>query len=241
MSGGGSRTQQNRPGANGSPFSWAGATSPSTFDTKNFGTQIAGDLDAAYKQGPQVNPISSYTPFSSETTGLINNAQADNAAIRNGLVGDVAAGNWLSGGNPFFEKALSDSLDNTMTSVNSLFNNSGRFGGGSHVDTLANSLGTVENNARLGNFENEYNRMLQGQQQLAASNSDALGYSGLIDSKAAEKTAADQAMWEATHNAPFNHIQKYLALQQGTTGNTNQPASGWDWLGTLGTVAGAFL
>lgn len=220
------------------PFSWNGASTKSQFDPKTLGTRMLQDVGSAYGQGPKVNPNSSFTPYSAQTSGLINTGLGDVNAMREGTVGDVAGGDWLGGHNPFFEQNLQSTRDNIMKDVGSTFTSAGRFGGGSFVDRAVDDIATSENAARSNNFENEYNRMLQANGLLQQGTAQGLGYSGLLDSKAAEKTAADNAQWDATNNAPFNHLSKYLGLMGSgnTTTNTNKPASFWDTLGTVGST-----
>lgn len=236
----GSSTQNPNTSGQSGPFSYNGGTTSDTFDPKAFGTKMLQDTSTAYGQGPKVNPSSGYTPYSAQTSGLIDRGLSDITAQRGGAVGDVASGAWLGGDkNPFFEKGLQHTRDNIMKDVGAGFTNSGRFGGGSYVDQATTSIGNSENAARSNNFNDEYNRMIGAQGSLQAGNAQGLGFSGLLDSKAAEKTAADNQQWDATNNANYNHIAKYLNLINGggdPTKNNNAPTSIWDILGTVGNV-----
>jgi len=242
----------NRPGTGGpapsgpgtGPFTWNGRNPASTFDPKNFGTQLFGDLSTAYGQGPKINPIANYTPFSAQTSGLINRGLSDIEAFRSGPMAGVAAGDWLGGNqNPYREAGYQTTRDNIMKDVGDVFNSSGRFGGGSYVDRAVDQIATSENPQRAQDFENEWSRYLGANSALQGANATGLGYSGLLDSKAAEKTASDQDMWNRTNNAPFNHIAQYLgALRGGDSANeTNKPLSLWDILGGIGGVVGSIL
>ena len=239
---------QNRPGTGGpasGPFTWNGGSTASTFDPKNFGTKLFGDLNTAYGQGPKINPVNPFTDFGAETKGLIGQGLADVNAMRNGPLGTVASGGWLGGNaNPYFEKDLATTRANTINSIGDEFNSFGRWSGGSMIDTASRALADSENAARSANFENEYNRFLGANQTLQGANATGLGYSGLLDSKAAEKTAADSAMWDRNNNANFNHIAQYLGLLNGSGGAeapTNKPVSFWDILGGIGSTIGSFL
>lgn len=229
----GSSTQDNSSAGGASsgtsgPFSWNGTSTPTTFDPKDLGTQLFADTKTAYEQGPKINPVNPFTDYSAQTKGLISGGID--------AVSPVANGEWLSGGNPYFEEMLRKTRDNTTTDVNSTFNSNGRFGADIHAQGLATGLADSENAARASNFETEWQRMLGAQGQ-------GLGLSGLLDSKAAEKTAADATMWDRTNNAPFNHLAQYLGLLRGgdSANETNKPVSIWDILGGIGSTVGSFL
>lgn len=214
------------PGQAPGPFTWNGAKPAGTFDPKTFGTTLFGDLATAYSQGPKAT-IPSFNPYSPETKGLIDNGI-------NALKG-VAGGDWLKGGNPYFEQALTDTRNNTTADVNSTFNNNGRFGADIHAQGLAQGLASSENAARAANFENEWQRMLGAQGQ-------GLGLSGLLDSKNAELIKSQQE--QQAQLDPFNFIAKNYGLLtsgNGADANTNKPLSLWDILGGIGSVAGAIL
>ena len=238
MSGGGSNNsgqgntgwQGNTPGTGGQNpgrFTWNGGSTASTFDPKNFGTKLFGDLNTAYGQGPKINPINPFTDYGQQTKDLIGQGLADVNAMRSGPLGTVASGGWLGGNaNPYFEQNLATTRANTLNSLGDEFNSFGRWGGGSMIDTASRALADSENAARSANFDNEWSRMLGANQALQGANATGLGYSGLLDSKAAEKTAADSTMWDRTNNAPFNHIAQYLGLLNGAGGAdapTNKP------------------
>lgn len=214
-------------GGNG-PFTWNGAKPSSTFDPKNFGTTLYQDMNTAYKQGPKINPISPFTDYGQQTKDLISGGLGQMAPIANG--------SWLNGGNPYFEQSLATTRGNTMNALGDEFQSFGRFGGGSMVDTASRAIADSENNARMQNFDTEYNRMLGAQGQ-------GLALSGLLDSKAAEQTAANSTMWDRTNNAPFNHLAQYMGLLRGgdSANETNKPTSIWDILGGVGSVVGSFL
>lgn len=249
MPGGGSSNNGSGSGGQssggGGLFSWNGGSTPGTFDTKGFGTQIAGDASTAYGQGPKINPISGFTDYSDATKGLINQGLLNNEQLRSGPIADVAAGNWLDGANPYFENALQRTRDNISTDVNSTFNYNGLFGADLHAKGLAEGLANAENDARMANFENEYGRMVGARGLLDQGTATAAGYSGLLDSKAREKTAADALMWDRNNDSEFQHIAKYLNLltggKSGIAGNTNQPLTFWDILGGAGTFLGNIL
>lgn len=240
------------------PYSWGGSSTGGTtgtfapnlgfgdtFDAKAFGTQIAGDASVAYGQGPKINPISGFTPYSQETQGLIGQGLQNNEDMRSGTIGDVASGGWLDGANPYFENNLQRTRDNISQDVNSTFNYNGLFGADLHAKGLSEGLANAENDARMANFENEYGRMVGARGMLDQGTATAAGYSGLLDSKAKEKAAADSMMWDRNNDSEYQHIAKYLNMltggKSGIAGNTNQPLTFWDMLGSAGTFLGNIL
>lgn len=279
MSGGGN------PGAGGggsggsTKLSYQGGNVPDTFDPKTFDTTLMSDASKLYQQGPKVNPYSSYVPFTKQTSGLINQGMQNNTDLRasnigsiakggvnigpdytTGIMGDVAAGKYLGGGNPYLNKYLDQTRNDVSNDVNSTFASNGTFGSDIHAQGLAQGLGNAENTARFNQYNTDYANMtgalgMQGQQannnlaqeyaaqnQLGASTAQATGYAGLLDQKAQEKRLGQQQQWDAKHNASYNAIAKYLALGQGAGADpTNKPASFLDYLGAAGAFAGSVL
>lgn len=224
--------------------SFEGGTVPKTFDPKDLGTKIFSDTERVYNQGPKVNPFSDYTPFSTETQTGIAQGIADSDAIRSGPMAGVAKGDWLGGGgNPYLNEIIRMTNENTSNDVNSTFASNGRFGSDIHAEGLGKALAGNETTARYNNFNDEWNRMTGAQDAIAGADATRLGYSGMLDSKAKEKTIADQASWDATNNKDYNHLAKYLGLLRGgdAANETNKPLSFWDLLGTIGQTAGNFL
>ena len=244
MAGGGSFGNHNSGSgsSNANLPSWQGGTTGDTFDSKKLGTTFMSDAQKLYAQGPKVNPISTWTDLTDQTKGLISGALANNNALQgNSTLQGMASGSMLGNGNPYLNAQLQQTRDNVLKDVGSQFTNSGRFGGGSYVDTAVNGLANAENSARFGQYNTDVGNMFNAQNQLQAGNAGAIGYSNLLDQNAAQKTAADRAMWDATNNAGYNHIASYLNLLQGGKDNTNQPTTLWDILGGVGSAAGAVL
>jgi len=239
MAGGGSNggRDNGRPGTGGpnpgqapNPFTWGPGGKPATgtFDPKTVGTRMYQDLNTAYGQGPKINPVNPFTDYGQQTKDLISGGLSRMSPIANGQ--------WLSGGNPYLEAEYAKTRDNIMQDVGSSFTSSGRFGGGSYVNNAVDRIASNENSARADNFNTEYNRMLGAQGQ-------GLALSGLLDSKNAEKTAADSTMWDRTNNAPFQHLAQYFGLSRGgdSANETNKPLTLIDFLSGIGTVAGSFF
>lgn len=279
MAGGGQAGRGGRSGggASGQP-SWNGGAVQKQFDPKDFGSQIFGDAQRIYQQGPQVNPISSFTDYSKQTKGLIDQGLQNNQDLRNGnigdiarggvnigpdyttgIMGDVAAGRYLGNGNPYLNDAIRQTQENVSNDVNSTFASNGRFGADIHAQGLGQGLANAENTARFNQYNTDYGNMtqalgLQGQQannnldwqtrargMLDNGTAQALGYSGMLDSKAQQRNDARRQMWDSQHNAGYNHIAQYLGLLNGNGDATNKPLSIWDILGGVGSAVSTFV
>ena len=252
MSGGGNRSSGpgKGSGSTSTPVpanapSWAGGTNPNDFDAKKQGTTLFSDLMKVYGQGPKVFGESLSTPYSEATSGLIDQGLGDVQSQRNGVVGEVAGGGWLDGGNPYFEQALGRTRENVSTDLNSTFNASGLFGSDLHAKGLAEGMGNVENDARMANFENEYNRMMGAQGAMQQGTATGLGYGNMLDSKAQEQQLANYDLFNRQNNAGFEHVAKNLGVLTGGQGgaqeNTNQPVTIWDILGGAASGIGGIL
>jgi len=244
MMAGGGKTNASTGGTGGSTtFSWNGGSVPKTFDQKNFGTTIASDLSKWYQTAPQTNPIADYTPYSTQTSGLINQGlgQASNVANNTVLQG-MASGSQLGQGNPYLQDMLRQANENAYKTVGGAFTNSGRFGGGSFVDTLGKTINDSNSAALFGQYNQDIQNMYGAQNALNNATATGLGYSNLLDSKAKELNASNQKQWQLTNDAPLNRIsQTFGLLNGGVNNNTNQPTSFWDILGTGLNVAGSIL
>jgi hypothetical protein len=224
--------------------SWQGGGAPSTFDPKNFGTTIMSDASKTYQQGPKINPTNPFVDYTDATKGLIQGGLDRNTAMQgNSAVTGMASGANLGNGNPFLNTALADTRANVLDSLGDEFSSFGRYGGGSMVDTAVDRIAPAENAARLGQYNQDVANMFSANTALDSSNAQALGYSGLLDSKAKEQNLASSEMWDRTNNADYNHLAKYLGLLRGgdAANETNKPVSLLDILGGIGSTVGAFL
>lgn len=206
---------------------------------------VVKDLKSQYRKGPQVFDENLYTGLSDETRGLIDTGMGQVASNNNGFLSDVAGGGWLGGNqNPYFEANLAQSKDNAMKDVNALFTNSGRFGSGSHVGKAVDTLGNLENSARMQNFEDEYARAVQAQGLLGANTAAGLGYAGLLDADAQAQQMGEFDQFTRRTQAPFQHASNTLGLLTASSGAPGlQYQKPW-WetaLGTAATAAGAYM
>jgi hypothetical protein len=206
---------------------------------------VVKDLKSQYGKGPQVFDENLYTGLSDQTRGQINTGMGQVAANQSGFLSDVAGGGWLGGNqNPYFEANLAQSKDNAFRDVNALFTGSGRFGSGSHVAKATDTLGNMENTARMQNFEDEYARAVQAQGLLGANTAAGLGYSGMLDADAQAQQMGEFDQFTRKTQAPFQHASNTLGLltaSQGAPGLQYQKPVWETLLGAGATVAGTAL
>lgn len=236
--------QMPTPNNAGKP-SWEGGTAPNTFEPKDFGTTLFNDLSKVYAKGPQPFNKPLFTEYGAETKGLIGNALADINATRSGMVGDIAGGGWLSGANPFFEDALARTRENVGTSISDTFSNNGLWGSDLHARGLSEGLARAEGDARLQNFENEFQRMMGAQGWLRQDTGTGLDVAGLLDSKERERLMAEYDLHNRQTGAPFQHIAQNVGLLKGDKQSaddiSNQPLTLWDIIGGVGSFLGDIL
>lgn len=242
MAGGGNKNPISTATGTSSGYTWNGAKPPSTFDSKAFTTGILGDLANWQKSPLQTNPYGDFVDYSQGSKDLINQgiSQAGNVA-NNSVLQGMASGSMLGQGNPYLNGALASTRENILKDVGAQFTNSGRFGGGSYVNTAVDTLANAENNARFGQYNNDVSQMLGAQTALNNATATGLGYSNLFDQKAQELNKSNQASWDRQYMAPYNRITQTLGALHGQAQNANQPTNLWDILGTGLNVAGSIL
>lgn len=98
----------------------------------------------------------------------------------------TARGDFLNRTDPNFENVLSTTKENAGTDVNSMLAGMGRFAGGAHQGILADKLGNIEADARLGQYNLERDR-----QSDAANTIFGMGQQGM------DNTAAAGDVWSS--------------------------------------------
>lgn len=146
----------------------------------------------------------------------------------------TSRGDYLSGGNPYLQNAISASFrptieafrDSLLPSIEARAAQSGRFGSGAMADqvgkaqdTLARNLSEQSVRAFAQNYENERGRQQQSlllAPQLAAEDykdAERLAAVGDIQDQRQQALINEQiARFEATRDAPYNTLSRYLTL-----------------------------
>ncbi len=92
-----------------------------------------------------------------------------------GLVNRTLNGDYLEG-NPYLDRMLGQTRENTENSVASQFSSAGRYGSGNHAGILAKAIADAENGARYNNYAAERQNQMQaiGQAQSLMGGSQSL-------------------------------------------------------------------
>lgn len=241
--------------------SWSGGSTGSgtvqnVFDapsTKQFGGQLVSDARAIYNQGPKVFDKSLYAGMGNATMGGLNAMLGVDPSVYNsGLMGamgdyaDVAAGNQIGRSDPNYERLRQRLMGDVQGQVNSTFTNSGRFGGGSHVNNLTGSLADSLAQMDYGQLQDSYGR--QGQalsalpgiyQAMMAPGQNQLGVGQMMDQDAQARLTAENDLYRRQNDAGFTHIANNVNLLNGGAGKDGvlTPDAPW-WLGAIGSGLG---
>ena len=146
-----------------------------------------------------------------------------------------ASGGML-GANPYLDSVLATSGQRAADMVNSQFAGAGRYGSGAHTGVLADRLGAIETNARMGSYDTERGRQLNAAGLLSGQGMQGAQLSGQLDNAnvmqqqlLAQGGQMQDAMANAQKQAPLQATQWMAGL--GTPiaqlgGSTSQETSG---------------
>lgn len=223
-------------------------------------TGFARALDNLNSSTPQYYPHSTVAPQSANTQqalGMQWQRAANGSPVMrsaNNLANNTMNGAYLNS-NPYldanFNAGAQQIKNNYMSAVgdaNSGFSGAGRYGSGAQLyamnnanNALATNLGNLYNSTYLNNYNNE-----RGYQNSMASlaptlaNQDYTDLSKMSDVGAAYDSYnqslvdADVDRWNFLQNLPYNKLNQYMGLVNGTYGmdkSTSTPVSGNSALG----------
>jgi hypothetical protein len=145
-------------------------------------------------------------------------------------LGDMASGQYLKDGNPYFNSALQGQLDSTADQVQSAFSGSGRFGSGANTGVLTNRLGNIRSSALSDQFNRDTQNMLTANSQIDSANSNLfqnqltgnqaqIGAGKLQD--AARQANLDAALqrFQAKDNKDWTRLGLLQSAASGAAGN----------------------
>jgi hypothetical protein len=255
-------------------------------------TKLLGGVQQAYDKGPQVFNQSLYTGVGPTTqnawqntlnasnnpafTGAVNKGLGYAGSLAGGsgpslteqnLMG-VANGNYLNGGDPYFEQNLAKTLNETSSGINAGLGASGRLGSNLQLQSLSEGLGNVSNAARSQQYQTERDRQVQalgaieGQRQQGVGNAFAaqaalpgLYQAGLMpsqvqgqvgaaqDADALARRQGDYELFSRQANGQTDLLAKLSSILAGNasaSGSTTSKEVPW-WqvgLGAASTIAG---
>lgn len=236
-------------------------TAPANPDVQPTVSKLMKGLQGAYDSGVKVFNQSLYpgvgdtTRNSWATTLNAANNPAYSQSVGGALAdfGDVAAGNRFGMDDPGYAALRAKAADDTLTGVNALFTQSGRFGSGSHVRNATESLGNVLAGMDYQNFQNDIARqqaaagMLPGLYEASLAPGMTQGAIGAAqDADALARRQAENDLFRRQSDAPWDSLARASSILSGTASaggsTTSQEIPWWAAAAGLGsTIAGAFF
>lgn len=206
-----------------------GTTNTSTSSTAPASKAVRGTVDKLAKGiGDAYSPGASlYTaPGATTTGGQAASLAAANNPLFSGAVngalgsfGNIAAGNAYGTDDPGYAALRAKVANDTLTGVNSSFNNSGLFGSDSNQRAAGEGLGNALAGLDYSNFQNDQQRQAQ-----AAGLLPGLFSAGQLPSSVQQSVGASQDAAAAAEKAgPTDFLAKLTAIANGNAaaGGTN--------------------
>lgn len=179
--------------------------------------------------------------------GSAANTAAGGLGTGYGVMSANARGDYLNA-NPYLDRVIGTTQQNTADAVNRQFSGMGRYGSGAHTASLTRELGNIEAQARLSNYNTERSNQNQAADALArfglgagdiaqqgmGAQAQQLGY---LNQAGQMQDAMDQSVreaplrateWQSGLTVP---IAQLGGTQQGTTTQTVKPSIGQQILG----------
>ncbi|MDK4703900.1 tail fiber domain-containing protein [Rhizobium sp. CNPSo 4062] len=168
---------------------------------------------------------------------------------------DMASGNYLKNGNPYFNQALQGQLDNTAAQVQSQFSGSGRYGSAANTNALTTQLGNIRSNALYNQYNQDTQNMLAANNAIDSANStnyqnQLAGNQAVISAGQLQDAAkqadldAAQRKWTAEDNQGWTRLGLLQSAAAGSSGNygsnvatTTQSPNLLSTIGGIGSTA----
>jgi hypothetical protein len=220
--------------------------------------KILGGVGKAYDAGaPPVFNSSLYSPAGATTTASWKSAldaagNPDYAAGVGGAIksfGNAAAGNDYGTNDPGYATLRAKAGNDALTSVNSVFNNSGRLGGGSNVKSAGEGVTNALAGLDYTNFQNDRQFQEQAAAALPGLYQSALLPSATVGSVGAAQDTNQQGILQGNYDlsqrqgnnqtdwlAKLTSILSGGAQTAGTTTTNTKPSTPW-WQSILGAAA----
>jgi len=160
-----------------------------------------------------------------------------------GDFGDVAAGNRFGTNDPGFATLRQGVIDDTMSSINSTFGNSGMFGSDSNLEAAGRGIGSAIAGLDYGNFQNDIARQqnavgtlnsLYGMSQQPGQTQLAAGQIRDADALAGRQGEAD--LFERDNNADYNRFLELIGAFTGSQSNAGMKQEVPWWQSLLGGI-----
>lgn len=241
MSGGGGSktqtvTQTNNPPAYAAPH------------LKNILSEAKGLYDQG---GPEYYPGSTVVPMAGETTAALD-AQTQRALLGSPLnqaaqqtTLDTLNGNFLSGGNPYFQGAFDAMARPVTDAVQAAMARSGRLGSGAETQTLTRELGDIGSKLMYQNYSDERGRMMQASQfapMLAETDYNDISklaqVGGAYEAQAGAELQDDVNRFNFYQQRPWDKLAQYSTFVQGGTYGGQNTSTQPVYSNTAGSILG---
>jgi hypothetical protein len=222
--------------------------------------KLAGGISKAYDAGYDVFDKSLFAGAGPTTQnaweqalGAANSAGPGFVNSMQGALGDFGAtarGDRFGLNDPGFAQLRQGVIDDTMTNINSQFTNSGRFGGGSHVESLGRGVGNAVAGLDYGNFQSDIARQQQAAGMMPGLFGAMQAPSAAVGAVGAAQDANQQGILQGENDlfrrqndgdrlllGELSSILAGNAAVGGQTTTQTTPQPSW-WQQVLGYVAG---
>lgn len=237
------------------------STASSNPDVNKLISQLSGGLGAAYTAGaPKTPQYSTFSPAGATTqagwaSALGSAANPDYASGVNGAIksfGNIASGNDFGTNDPGYAALRAKAGNDALTSVNTVFNNSGRLGGGSNVQAAGEGVTNALAGLDYTNYQNDVARQQQAASALpglfSASQQPAAAQGAVgaaQDTNQQGILSGNYDLAQRNNNQQIDWLAKLSSILNGTAGSagtttTNStPSTPW-WQSGL-SLAGSLL
>jgi hypothetical protein len=225
-------------------------SAPTNPDVQATASKLAQGISQQYDKGPSVFNESTFSPAGATTQdawakaiGAANNG--DYSSSVNGAIksfGDVAAGKMFGQNDPGYATLRQNAIDDAIKNVGAGFTQSGRFGGGSYVDTATKGAFDAASGLDYANHQADITRQQQAAGILPGLFSASAAPSAAIGAVGSAKDANDQGILSGRYdlstrqgNAWNDLIARLTSAAAGnaagtgttTTNTTTQPQTPW--------------
>lgn len=224
-------------------------------------TTIGNQLNTQLGSGSKVFEKSMYPGISNQTSNAANSLYGNplNAGYSSavgdtmGEMGAIAAGQRFGTNDPSYALMRQNLMDDAVKNVGSAFTSSGRFGGGSYVDTAVNSAFDAAAGLDVQNRAQDIARQQFATQALPGLYSAStlpmqaqLQAGQIFDADALATRSAEADLFDRTQNAGWNTLQRGASVLAGTAPsagttatNTSTQSQNVPWyMSALGVGAG---
>lgn len=186
-------------------------------DLNNTISALAKGISSEYSPGKSLYQAPGTNTVAGQNAALSAASNPIYSSSLNGALssfGNVAAGNAFGTDDPGYAALRSKVANDTLTGINSSFNNSGLFGSDSNQRAAAEGLGNALAGLDYTNYQNDIQR-----QQQAASLLPSLFAAGQLPSSVQQSVgAAQDADALAQANGPTDYLAKLAGIINGTAG-----------------------